>query len=179
MHRRLLFTFACFLFTGAATTRAQSLPSAQPAPAPTSADTPAQDSASDQSSSSKKVWTNDDFSAASPHPAGSIVSRQPKAVAPGRTSAAGRNAKWYHDRIAALQAKLPPLDTQISALQSAIDGKPAGDTKKSTRPYYGVKVDDWSRELAQLQQKRSDTLAQIASLQDQARHAGVPASALP
>src|SRR5579872_6026246 len=119
MHRRLLFVFACFLLTSAVTTRAQSLPSSQPAQATALAGTAAQNSASDQSSAAKKVWTNDDFSGADPHSASSTVSRQPKSAAPRRTAASGRNAKWYHDRIAMLQAKLPPLDSQIAALQSA------------------------------------------------------------
>ena len=186
MHRRFLFVFACLLFTNAAT-RAQSLPSAQPAPARASADTPAQNSPSDQSSSEKKVWTNEDLSGSSS--AASTVPNRPRPTlrAVRRTAPATRNAnanpnanaKWYYNQIAMLQAKLPPLDAQIASLQSAIDGKAAGDAKTSTRPFYGVRADDWSRELAELQQKRAGTLAQIGALEDQARHAGVPSSALP
>ena len=177
MHRPLPFVFAGLFFISAAITRAQSLPSTQPPQ--TVVDTAAQNSASDQSSSTqKKVWTNEDFSASDPHSGVSTVGNRSKPTV-RRTAPTGRNAKWYHDQIATLQAKLPPLDSQIASLQAAIDGKPAGDAKKSTRPYYGVRADDWSRELAELQKKRDDTLAQIAALQDRARHDGVPSSALP
>ncbi|HWF38885.1 MAG TPA: hypothetical protein VG322_10225, partial [Candidatus Acidoferrales bacterium] len=127
MHRSLFFVFACFLFASSATTRAQSLHSAQPAQTAVTTDNSTQNSAPDHvSSTQKKVWTNDDFSGTDPQPGVSIVRNQPK-NAVRRTAPTGRNAKWYHDQIARLQAKLPPLDSQIAALQSALDGKPAGD----------------------------------------------------
>ena len=67
---------------------------------------------------------------------------------------------------------------QIAQLQSAIDGKPTGDAKSSQRPR-GVKADDWSVEMQELQKKRDGILDQISALKDQARHHGVPANALP
>jgi hypothetical protein len=89
-----------------------------------------------------------------------------------------REAQWYHDQIAKLQAKLPPLDAQIAQLQAAINGEPTGDAKSSTRPK-GVKSGDWREELADARQKRDAIAGKIAALQDEARHVGIPANALP
>jgi len=181
MQRHLIFVFAAFLCTtaGSAASRGQSLQSTQPAPAAAPTSASAQDSApADSPAPEKKVWTNEDLSGLDAHSAVSPAGTQPK-NAPRRPAPAGHNARWYHDQIARLQAKLPPLDTQIAALQSALDGKPVGDAKQSVRPYYGIKRDDWSSELADLRKKRDDTLAQIDALEIQARRAGVPANALP
>jgi hypothetical protein len=91
------------------------------------------------------------------------------------TAPKAKDAKWYHDQIEKLQAQLPPLESQISELQAALSGQ----TVDSTRKYAGVKLDDWSVELAQLQQKRDDIFGKIAALEDEARHDGVPANLLP
>ena len=90
----------------------------------------------------------------------------------------GRSAKWYHDRIAKLQAAVFSLDHDIAQLQAAIDGKPTGDTKTSTRPR-GVKQDDWAVESAQLQKQREKILVEITALRDEAFHNGIPTNALP
>ena len=66
----------------------------------------------------------------------------------------------------------------MAALQAAIDGKPTGDARKSTRPY-SVRVDDWSAERDELGKKRDEIAAKISDLQDEARRNGVPANALP
>jgi len=134
----------------------------------------------------KKVWTDDNVSGLHATP-GDTISQpgNPKAsrahAAGGTTGSAypkNRNAKWYQDQITKLQAKIPPLDQQIAQLQSAIDGKPTGDAKASSRPR-GVKADDWATQLAELQKQRQDILDKIAALQDQARHNGVPVNAVP
>jgi len=129
----------------------------------------------------KKVWTNDDLS-------GSNESFEPSTPAspklkPVKTGQKppptnGRDAKWYHDQIAKLESQVPPLDRQIGDLQSALDGKPTGDGQTSQRPR-GVKLDDWSSELTQLQAKRVDLLSKIDALRDQARRNGIPDSTLP
>lgn len=116
-----------------------------------------------------------------PHAGVSTVGKADKSANPGArsaTSAQTHTAEYYKDRISKLQAQIPPLDAQITELQSAIDGKPTGDAVKSTRPA-GVKFDTWAHELAEFQKKRDDILAQIAVLQDQARHDGVPAKDIP
>jgi hypothetical protein len=117
-----------------------------------------------------------------PHAGVSTVGNMPaNSAKPGPKhpgNAKNRDAKWYRDQIARLQAKLPPLDAQIAELQAAIDGKPTGDAVKSTRPR-GVKADSWPNELVALQKKRDDTAAQIAALQDEARHNGVAPNTLP
>jgi hypothetical protein len=89
-----------------------------------------------------------------------------------------KDAKWYHDQIARLEAQLPTLDAQIRQLQAAIDGRALGDGKDSARPT-GVRGGDWRLEQAQLQKKRDDIQARVSALEDQARHQGVPESALP
>ena len=131
----------------------------------------------------KKVWTNDEISAEDPRPGISTVGKEAD-NAPGHgvtqrtVSARGRNAKWYQDQIAVLQTKIPALDSEIAELQAAIDGKTTGDGKKSARPY-GVRMGEWSKELAELQKRREAILSQISALRDQARHNGVAANAIP
>ncbi|HTX16037.1 MAG TPA: hypothetical protein VMD77_12140 [Candidatus Baltobacteraceae bacterium] len=141
-------------------------PSAQaPAPAPSQPAT-------------KKVWTNDDVMGLR---ADSRIStfKQPrtKPAANGTKppNSRARTAAWYQNRIAGLQAQLPHLDDQIGQLQAALNG----DTVNSVRKWGGVKPDDWRVELDTLQKKRDGIQAEISLLEDQARHDGVPAGALP
>lgn len=128
----------------------------------------------------KKVWTNDDLKG-SPNDAGASNTPGPKlSSAASREKIAsprGHNAKWYSDQIAKLQARIPPLDAQIAELQAGLDGKAMGDGKSSQRPRF-VKQDDWSNELRQLQTQRADILNRINELEDEARHNGIPNSAL-
>jgi hypothetical protein len=127
---------------------------------------------------SKAVWTNDDLSGlrsesvASNH---ASVSVRPSATASKPSAPAPKDAKWYNDQIAKLQAQLPPLDDQISQLQAALAGKPVDTTRK----WGGVRPGDWSVQLAQCQQKRDGILSKITALKDQARHNGIPANLLP
>ena len=93
-------------------------------------------------------------------------------------TAKNNNAKQYQAQIARLEAEIPPIDSQIAELQAALDGKPTGDAKTSQRPR-GVKADDWSVEMQQLQAKRDGIEEQINSLRDQARHHGVAPNTLP
>jgi hypothetical protein len=183
MIRRALPIAATFvlLAASAANANAQSAlqsPSTQP---PVPDQTTAQNSAVNPSAPQtppKRVWTNDDMSTLDPHAGVSTVGKTNAPATKHVTRSNGRDASWYQDQINKLQAKIPPLDKQIAELQSALDGKPTGDAKKSTRPT-GVKTDSWSAELAQLQKKRDDTLSQISALQDQARHNGVATNSLP
>jgi hypothetical protein len=131
----------------------------------------------------KKVWTNEDMpkdsnaGSSAPASAGASAtgaSRRPKTPA----SNSNRDAAWYHAQIAALQAKLPPLEKDIAELQAALAGKPTGDAATSSRPR-GVKTDDWATQLKDAQKQRDDILAKIAALQDEARHKGVSPNALP
>ena len=183
-YRSLIFLAALLCMTGAATgTRAQSNPSG--AAAPTAGQTNAANgsAAAPAPPTEKKVWTNDDVSDLRGQSTISTVG-QPSArngAKPGdkpALNAKNGTGKAYQTQIARLEAQIPPLDAQIAELQAAIDGKPTGDGKTSQRPR-SVKTDDWSVEMQQLQKKRDDTLEQIATLKDQARHQGVPANTLP
>jgi hypothetical protein len=153
--------------------RAQDAQSAQPAPtaAPGAPQT-----------APKKVWTNDELTGLDPHDGVSTVGTDSpsssKHAVSGKGPAKIHDARWYQTQISKLQAKIPPLNSQIADLQSAIDGKPTGDGRESTRPR-GVKADSWSAELVDLQKKRDDTLAQIGALEDQARHDHVASNTLP
>ena len=181
---RWALTFAAGLFlsaTNAGTLRAQSNPPPATPPAPAqAADSAAQ-------TPTKKVWTNEDVKTPPGQPEVSTFqpenrgTSQPDGKLRGRSAASPKNnkdAKWYQDQIAKLQAKVPPLDAQIAELQAAIKGEPTGDAKSSTRPR-GVKADSWASELAQLQKQRDDIVDKIAALQDEARHNGVSPNALP
>ena len=159
-------------------------PAAQnpPPPSSTSASSPST-SAPGESTPVKKVWTNDELGGAHNQPGASAsqptrnVNANSRQKAPAGPKARG-DAQWYHDRIADLQAKLPPLDAQIAQLQAAIDGEPTGDAKTSTRPH-AVKAGDWRQQQADLQKQRGDLVAKIEALQDEARHVGIPPNALP
>jgi hypothetical protein len=188
MSRPVLPIIAGFVLMAgsSATAYAQATQPTQPTQATVSPQSAAQNSAASPSSpqpAQKKVWTNDELSAQDPRTGISTVGKETNStarhtVSAHAMSANGRNAKWYQDQIAGLQAKIPVLDSQIADLQAALDGKPMGDGKKSVRPY-GIRLDDWSRELAELQKRRDDTLSQISALRDQARHNGVAPNALP
>ena len=174
MSRRVVAIVSAFVFTAAGTAHSQATQSTEPteeasvrAAAPSSAANP-----SAPRTLQKKVWTNEEVNALDRHTGISTVGRETDNTTKQVVPAKSHNAKWYQDQIAKLQAKIPPLDSQITELQSALDGKPTGDAKKSVRPYR-VTSNDWSRELADLQKERDDALAQIRELQDQARHNGV------
>lgn len=162
----------CLIASGAVRAQDSSLASAAAVSGAPS--TPTQDS-------SKKVWTNEDVAGLRDNTTiSTFSSAKTKAAAtatrPVKTGA--RNAAWYRDQIARLQAQVPPLNDQIAALQAALDGKPTGDEKTSTRPY-GVKIDSWTEQRDELTKKRDGILTQIDSLRDEARHNGIAETALP
>lgn len=174
-----LFLCVTFASQGAAQTSLPSPanPSAQstepPSQAPTSAPAPgpAQPAA-------KKVWTNEDVAGLRADSRISTFS-QPNAK-PAKNGAKpanskGKDASWYQNRIAGLEAQLPHLDDQIGQLQAALNGEQVN----SVRKWGGVRPDDWRVELDTLQKKRDSIQAEISALEDQARHAGIPAGALP
>jgi hypothetical protein len=183
--RPLIFLAALFVSLNISTTaRAQSNasgPSATP-PEQTDQSSPQIAPITPSQAAAKKVWTNDDLNGLRGNaPASSAgASNSESAKSTNKPAPAGKNtdAKSYHDQIAKLQAQIPPIDSQIAELQSAIDGKPTGDAKESARPR-GVKIDDWSVEMEQLQQKHDDIQTRIDALEDQARHHGVAPNALP
>jgi hypothetical protein len=126
----------------------------------------------------KKVWTNEDMGAVHKDPAISTFSSKPNKPAATKSPAAKANAKGagqYQAQITNLQAKLPPLDEQISQLQAGLNGA----TVNETRHYSGTKLDDWRDQLARLQKQRDDIAARISALQDEARHNGVPDNQIP
>jgi hypothetical protein len=126
----------------------------------------------------KKVWTDEDMGAVHRDPAISTFSSKPNKPATTKPVAAKpstKNTAQFQAQIANLQAKLPPLDQQISELQAGLNG----ETVNSTRHYNGVKPDDWRDQLARLQKQRDGIAAQISVLQDEARHNGVPDNQIP
>lgn len=183
MHHRLLVfpAVALFVASAASVARPQTSSSAEPVPAP------GQSSSANGSAvapapappAGKKVWTNDDVSDLR---GDSVISTVGNSDAkPGSKpapAAKNKNAKPYQAQIERLEAQIPPLDAQIAELQAAIDGKPTGDMRSSQRPR-GVKADDWSVEMQDLQKKHDNILDQISALKDQARHQGVAPNALP
>ena len=179
-YRPLTFvTLTLFVASVAAAARPQSNSSGQAAPAagPTSATIDS--SAAPAPPAAKKVWTNDDVPDLRDQSVISTVGDSaPKHGNKPATTAKNNGAKPYQAQIARLEAQIPPLDAQIAELQAAIDGKPTGDAKTSQRPR-GVKADDWSVEMQDLQKKRDGILDQISALKDQARHQGVPPNSLP
>jgi hypothetical protein len=179
-HRALIYS-AVALFVAAVATpaRAQSSSSGETAPAPGQSASPNGSAAAPAPAAGKKVWTNDDVSTLRGDSVISTVGTSD--TRPGNKpapAAKNKSTKPYQAQIERLEAQIPPLDAQIAELQAAIDGKPTGDMKSSQRPR-GVKADDWSVEMQELQKKRDGILEQISTLKDQARHQGVPPNTLP
>jgi hypothetical protein len=163
----VVFASLPFVLGAASAIRAQSAPA--PAPAPTSGST-------QSPPPQKKVWTNENLGGSHSQPDDSSASAQPGSNA--GTAAArpkSKNARWYHDQIAKLQAQIPPLDKTIAELQAALEGKTLNEPLR----YGGNRIGDWKEQLQQLQTKRQDTLDKIAALEDQARHNGIEPNALP
>lgn len=126
----------------------------------------------------KKVWTNDDVGDLRGHSAISTVGvSSAKAQKPGPAAqvANAETVKSYRDRILALKAKLPPIDSQISDLEGVLNGQ----TMNSTRHATGAKIDDWHDELTRLKQQKSDIETKVSALEDEARHKGVPENQIP
>jgi hypothetical protein len=181
MKRTLHFAAAMiFAAAGATAVRAQNN---QPAPSTaSSAAAPATDPNSTSSAPAaqtpaKKVWTNDDVGGLRTN--SSIVTFQPTDAKPAKPgakppTASAEDVRRYHDQIAKLEAQVPPLDDQIAKLHAALSGETVNDTR-----HMGVSIDDWRDQMTRLQQKRDDIVAKISNLQDQARHKGVPANAIP
>jgi hypothetical protein len=148
---------------------------AQTAPTPTQTPAPAQ---SQPQPPQKKVWTNDNVGGSHSQADDSSTPAQPASNASSAAAAkpkSKKEAKWYHDQIAKLQAQIPPLDKTIAELQAALEGK----TLNEPLHYGGNRIGDWKEQLQRLQTKRQDTLDKIAALEDEARHNGVPTNEVP
>jgi hypothetical protein len=177
-HRLIAFLPVLLLVSGAASVaRAQNNASGESAPA--AGQSSVTNSPAPAPAAPKKVWTNDEITGLRSESVISTVgSTDAKPASKPEAAAKNKNANAYQAQIARLEAQIPVLDSQIAQLQSAIAGKPTGDGKDSQRPR-GVKADDWSVEMQQLQKKRDGILDQISALKDRARHQGVPGNALP
>jgi hypothetical protein len=166
---RAAFAALLLMFAAASAIHAQSAPA--PAQAPASPQSQPQ-------TPQKKVWTNDNLGGSHRRDDDSSATAQPASnsdsTAPAK-SKSKRDAKWYHDQIAKLQAQIPPLDKSIAELQAALDGK----TLNEPLHYGGNRIGGWKEQLQQLQTKRQDTLDKITALEDEARHNGVATNALP
>lgn len=145
--------------------------------APTQTPEPAQSQPQPQTPQ-KKVWTNDNLGGSHSQANNTSGSAQQNSnsssTAPAKAKTK-KDARWYHDQIAKLQAQIPPLDKTIAELQAALDGKTLNEPLR----YGGNRIGDWKEQLQQLQTKRQDTLDKIASLEDEARHNGVPTNEIP
>jgi hypothetical protein len=181
MCHRILILLAAFLIAAGASANAHAQGGSSSEAAPPTGQNPGTSglAGTPAAPTSKKVWTNDDVAGLRGDSVISTVG-DPNAKPGDKPAHAGKttDARPYQAQIAKLEARIPPLDSQIAQLQSAIDGKPTGDAKSSQRPR-GVKADDWSVEMQELQKKRDGILDRISALKDQARHQGVPANALP
>lgn len=155
---------------------------ATPAIRAESAPAPAQTSGSAQSqpqaqAPQKKVWTNDNLGGSHSQADDSSTAAQPASNAGSAAAPKPKNkkdAKWYHDQIARLQAQIPPLDKTIAELQAALEGK----TLNEPLHYGGNRIGGWKEQLEQLQTKRQDTLDKITALEDEARHNGIATNEL-
>jgi hypothetical protein len=175
-----LLGFAAILFASVNCSAAFAQEQSNP-PAPTAA---AGDQAAPNASqttapaTTKRVWTNDDMGDL--HRNSTISTFSETTNKPGKANdkpvaAKSADAKRYQDQITTLQAKIPPLDDKIAQLQAVL----SGNTVKETRTVGGAHIDDWREELVKLQKQRDDIETRISSLQDEARHKGVPENQIP
>jgi hypothetical protein len=151
---------------------------AQQAPSePASAETP-----SAPENPPRKVWTNEDVPTlredSTISTVGAANNTRPAAGTVRGTTSGRQDVKYYSDQITKLQAQLPAINDKIAQLQAGIAGKFTGDSQTSTRPK-SVSAGNWQVELAELQKQRDDIESRINALRDQARHQGIPPSALP
>lgn len=177
-----LFAAAALAPAGGAQQNDSAAQNPPPTPAATTAPTAPDSTAAPPKTPApdKKVWTNEEVGKMDPHTGVSTIGKEDHSNQGQRSgpNSAHHDAKWYHDEIAKMQAKVADLDKQIAELDAALSGNPTGDTKKSARPT-GVKSDDWKDERNRLAAQREGLLAKITALQDEARHNGVPPNALP
>ncbi len=137
----------------------------QPAPAPA---TTTETSSAPSQPTTKKVWTNDDFTAhAAPAP---NAGKAPKAKPVKTKPVAGKNANYYRTQISKLNNQIAGIDTQIASYQAALNGE--------TPPNQGVQEyrmrrADWQAEIQKLGQQKQDLLGKISTLEDEARHNGI------
>ncbi|MGA7840017.1 MAG: hypothetical protein WCA34_03815 [Candidatus Acidiferrales bacterium] len=146
--------------------------------AATNSTTPTTTATPSATAPAKKVWTNEDMGDVHKNSVISTFSGtngKPGSAKPAGAAKGNKDAKQYQDQILKLQAKLPPLDEQISELQATLNGA----TVNSTRHYSGTKIDDWHEELVHLQKQREDIATKISALQDEARRNGVPENQIP
>ncbi|HTV57297.1 MAG TPA: hypothetical protein VMJ93_00330 [Verrucomicrobiae bacterium] len=185
--KRLFLLGALSFALAAPGARAQGSSSSPAAPASSSATQQTQEQNSSATSATpaapKKVWTNEDIG--SLRADSTISTFQPKGKNAGNRNAAargnsqGRDAAWYHQQIAALQEKIPPIDAKIAELQKGVNGETVNDPTSSSRPYSGVHAGSWQSQINDLQTKRANIVSRISSLEDQARHAGVTTNQVP
>ena len=138
---------------------------------------PSTAAAPDAATPAKRVWTNDDVGDLRRESAISTVgvaNAKPQKSAVTNKVADPETTRSYHDRILALQGKLPPIDAQIADLQGVLNGQTVNSTRHTS-----AKIDDWHDELTRLQQQKSDIETKISTLQDEARHKGVPENQIP
>jgi hypothetical protein len=171
MHRRILALLAASCLAAVLSTAAEA--NCTPPPAQSGGQRPA----TDAQPPAKKVWTNDDMGELRDH---STISTSPnaKTAQPARKPSAAaivRNESWYRDQIAKLRAKIPPLEEKIARLQAALEGHQVNEA----RQYGWVKPGNWGDQKAQLEKNRDAIQSQISELEDEARHKGNPANALP
>jgi len=179
--RRLLLSLGLLMLTVnlSQTARAQdnsSAPAPSQAPQATSQGQPAQ-------TATKRVWTNEDVpDLRADNPISTVGNSNSGQARRGQTNTNARGQQkdpnWYRNEILRLQKQLSPINEKIKQLQSALDGNFTGDSKTSSRPT-GVQGGDWRMQLEQLEKKRDDIEANINTLRDEARHAGVPPNTLP
>jgi hypothetical protein len=170
-----LFGFAAVLLASAfgSAAFAQEPAVAGNPPAPT-----AEADSSPAPATTKRVWTNDDMGNLHRNSTISTFSastNKPSKANDKPVAAKSADAKRYQDQITALRAKIPPLDDKIAQLQAVL----SGNTVNQTRTVGGAHIDDWHEELVKLQKQRDDIETRIGSLQDEARHKGVPENQIP
>lgn len=123
----------------------------------------------------KKIWTNDDFDSAQNAPKTSADGLEAGANSAskqqtGKSASKTKDAHWYKQQLARLNAQLADTDRQLAIYVAAKNGE---NVPNSGVPIYRAKRGDIDAQIALLQKRHNDLTKQLDDLEDEARHKGI------
>jgi hypothetical protein len=137
------------------------------------AQTEAQDSSASEHKKPKKVWTNEslaDVSGSAISQVGNASQASPSKP-PGAKPVSAQVVADYRKQLGALEAQLADIDKQISSLKDFNRGEAGKDVGLQLHKKYNLeRTDD---QIRKLEEKRKQVAAQMDSVFDAARKAGI------
>jgi hypothetical protein len=125
----------------------------------------------------KKVWDNDDLEGLRTT---SVISVAGTTRPSGPQNQSGKSstdeqakAKRYRQQLQPLYAQLPKIDAEIAKMKSFEDGSYKAPASSGLPAYNAGRPLNPPDRINQLQKQRSEVVARIGDIEDQARHEGV------